>query len=102
MDIYFDAEALQSGLEQIGGRLSCVLGNDNASHIQPGIHVGIPQAEYVGIVCDPKVAPYFILFYILRTDGNDNLRLIGKLLQHPELTVRTESRKYSGSMIIVK
>ena len=97
-----DAKLLQAALEEACALLPAVFGDHDASHIEPLLLIGCHQPEYVGIIGDTKVSADLILLNIFRADRNDDLRLVGQLLEHPQFTVRLEAGKDAGGVIIVE
>ena len=102
MPVHLDAQLFQTVLEQDRAFLAAELGNDDAAYIEAVLAVYAHQPEHIGVIGDSKIPTYLILLNIFRTYYNDNLGLVGKLLEHPKLAVRLESRKNPGSMVIIE
>jgi hypothetical protein len=100
--VYLDAHTLQTLLEELGGMLLAVVRNYDASDVKADATEFVDQTERVQIVGDTEVAALFILFNIVRGNGNDDLRAVSKLIEHLDLTVGKEARKYAGGMIVIK
>ena len=76
--------------------------NYDASDVKADATEFVDQAERVQIVGDTEVAALFILFNIVRGNGNDDLRAVSKLIEHLDLTVGKEARKHTGGMIVIE
>ena len=100
--VHFDAHALQTFLEELGGMLLAIVRNDNASDVKTDATEFVDQTECVQVVGDTEVAALFILFDIVRRNGDDDLRAVTKLIEHFDLTVGKKTGKYTGGMIVVK
>ena len=102
MAVYLDAPVLQLYLKLVSPALAAVLGDHNTSHIQALVAEFLDQTEYVLVIGDTQVMAHFVFFNVSRIDDNDNLSLVGHLEKHAKLAVRFKSRKYPGSVIVVK
>ena len=102
VDVTADAEGFQLFAEQVGSRLSGVLGNDDAAYIQTDLAEGFRQAEHFQVIGQPEVAAGFVGFQRACGDGDDDFCLILELEQHFELAVRLEAGQDSGSVIVVE
>ena len=92
-------EALQ---KRIGGGLPVVPGQHHAAHEQAQAPEDVDQAEDVVVIGDAQVAPDLVLLNVRRVDGNDDLHILLKLLEHPDLAVRLEARQDPGGMVVVE
>ena len=101
MAVYPDPHFFQLCLKLEDGRLVGVVGDDYASHIEPPVRKGVDEPQNVHIVGDAQIVADLV-FRDIGADGNDDLRLIGKLHQHPQLTVGLKARKHPGGMVVVK
>ena len=100
--VYTDPHFFQLCLKLEDGRLVGVVGDDYASHIEPPVRKGVDEPQNVHIVGDAQIVADLVFRDIGGADGNDDLRLIGKLHQHPQLTVGLKTRKHPGGMVVVK
>ena len=57
--------------------------------------VNVHQAENIRIISDSKISTDFVALDVFGADHDNNFCLIGKLVQHTELTVRLKSRQYT-------
>ena len=96
-----DAERLQLAFEEVGGVLTAVLRDDDASDIQPDGAEGVDQTHDVHVIGDAEVAAALVHFNVRGVDGNDDLRLIAELEQHFHFAVRLKAGKHAGGMVIV-
>ena len=97
-----DAQPLQPLLEGVGGGLAGVAGDHHAAHIQPPGAENVNKPQHVAVIGDAKVATDLVLFNIAGVNGDDDLRLVLQLLQHPDLTVRLKAGEDPGGMVVVK
>ena len=88
--------------ESIGGILSAVLSNHDRTDVKADVPEKVNEPEHLKVICNVEVAAPLSAFDCARTDGNDDLRLIFKLKQHPQLAVRLKARKNAGSVVVVK
>ena len=72
------------------------------SDVEPAIPECVDKAENIHIIGDAEVSSHFVLFDVRRVDRYDDLGVLLELHQHVDLTVGPESRKNTGSVIIVK
>ena len=62
----------------------------------------VNQTENIHVVGDAEIRTDLVFLNVLCRNNNDNFRLVLKLRQHLDFTVRFESRKNARCMIIVK
>ena len=97
-----DAELLQSLFKGICAVLAGILGNYYASDVEAASAELVDQTEYITVVGDAEVTADFVFLNIGCGNCHNNLGLIGKLHQHPQLTVGLKTRKHPGGMVVVK
>ena len=97
-----DAQALQPGLEQVGGGLAGIAGDHHAAHQQATATEDVDEPQHVAVIGDAQVAPDLVLLDVPGVDGDDDLRLVLQLLQHTDLAVRLEPGQHPGGVVIVK
>ena len=97
-----DPKILQSALKDVGGGLAGVAGDDHAAHQQPHAPEGVDETENVYIIGDAQVAPDLVFFNIRGVDGDDDLRRVLKLGEHPDLAVGCEAGQHPGRMVVVE
>ena len=100
--VHLDPHVLQLGLELVRAALAAVLGDHNAAHIEALVLEFLDQAEHVHVVGDSQVVAHFVLFNVRGVDGDDQLRLVGHLQQHPQLAVRGKAGEHSGGVEVVE
>ena len=100
--VYFDAHALQTFLEELGGMLLAIVRNDNASDVKTDATEFVDQTKRIQIVCDAEVAALLILFNIVCRNGDNDFRAVAKLVEHFNLAVGKKTGKYTGGMIVVE
>ena len=102
MKEHVQSQRLQLASEGNCGRLSRKSGYDHASDIQASVSERVDDSEDLVLIGDPVVVPLFALLDISSTYGDNYLCFILDLHEHPDLTVRFESGKDSGRMVVVK
>ena len=95
-------QALQPGLEGVGGGLAGVPGDHHAAHAQPPAPELVDEPEHIAVVGDAQVPPDLVLLDVAGVDGDDDLRLVPQLLQHPQLAVRLKAGQYPAGVVVVK
>ena len=88
--------------KQINVKLTGILGNNNTSHIKPHVFECSYKPKHFFVIGNTDIPTHFVFFYVYCRHGNDYLGFIGKLTEHFDFTVGAESRKYTGSMMIVE
>ena len=78
------------------------MGDHHAAHIQLHGAERVDEAEDITVVCDAQIPPYLILLNIGGIDGNDDLRTVLHLGQHPDLAVRLKPGQHSAGVEIIK
>ena len=78
------------------------MGYHDAADIKPAGAKGIHKTQQVEVVGDAEVASHLVALNVVGAYGNDDLRLIFKLHQHPYLAVRLKAGKHAGSVKVVK
>ncbi len=102
MAVYPDTHALQFFFKSVGSRLTGILGDHHASHIEVPVLKRLDQTENIHVIGDAQVITDFVFLNISGIDDYDDLGLVRKLHQHLQFAVRSKSRKDSGSMVVVK
>ena len=74
----------------------------DTSHIEAFSAEFVDETKDVAVRGDAEITADLVLFNRICADGDDDFRLVRKLHQHTQFTVRSKSRKNSGSMVIVK
>ena len=97
-----DAQPLQSAAEGVGGGLTVVLGDHHAPHVQPLGPEGVDQTQHIHVVGDPQIPPHLVLLDVAGADGDDDLRPVLELGQHPDLAVRFEAGQHPGGVKVVE
>ena len=96
------AERFEPLLEHLCCRLTAVVGDDDAADIQADAAEGVDKAQCVLVVGDAEVAAALVALDIIRRDGDDYLRIVLHLEQHPHLAVRPEAGQNTGGVVVVK
>ena len=60
------------------------------------------KPKNVHVVGDAQIVTDLIFCDVGGADGDDDLRLVGKLHQHPQLAVGLKAREHPGGMVVVK
>jgi hypothetical protein len=76
--------------------------NYYAAHIQPYFAESVNQPQHIEIVRNPKIAPAFVLLYVVGIYRYDYFSLILELEQHFYLAVRRKTRQDPRCVIVVK
>ena len=74
--VYVQPQLLHALHEDFRGRLAGVLRQRDAAHEKPEIAEYVHQAHHIRIVGDIQIAALFVLFNIVRVDGDYDFRLI--------------------------
>ena len=102
MQIDSDAHLFQLALEVINRCHRNILSDDDAADIQTDAGKGINESQHVLVIGDAQVAAQLALFNVMSIDYDYYLNLVSHACQHSDLDVWLETRKNSGSMIVVK
>ncbi len=102
MPVNLHAQRLQLLLISGRRRLLLILGQHHAAHVKTVIGKGIDEPEHVHVIGDADISTDLVFLNIRRLDGDNDLRLVLQLLQHPDLGIRLKARKHPGGMIVVK
>ena len=62
----------------------------------------VQQAQNVLVVGDAQIAAHLALLDIVGVDGDDDLNVLGHLLQHADLAVGLESRQHARGMVVIE
>ena len=100
--VHPDPQLLQPGLESVGGGLPGILGDYHTAHIQLHGAERVDEAEDVAVVCDAQVPPHLVLLNVGGIDGDDDLRAVLHLCQHPDLAVRLKPGQHPAGVEIIK
>ena len=102
MTVDLDAEGFQASLEDLHGRLVCILCDDNAANVKPDTAECVDETKRIEVVRDAKVAAALVFFDIARRNGNDDLCAVAELIEHLDLAVGMETGQYAGGMKIIE
>ena len=92
-------QPLQEGVRR---RLAGVPGQHHAAHVEAHAPEDVDEAQHVVVVGDTQVAPDLALFDVGGIDGNDDLHIVLKLLEHADFAVRLKARQHPGGVIVVE
>ena len=62
----------------------------------------IQQAQDVFVIGDAQIAAHLVLLDIVSVDGDDDLNVLGHLLQHTDLAVGLKARQHARGMVVVE
>ena len=102
MVVNLDPYCFKLLLENIRRRLSSVSGDYYTAHIQSLFFVYAYKSDDILIVSDAEVVSDLVAFYVGSIYRYDHLSLVCKLEKHLKLTVRSESWKDSGCVIVIE
>ena len=88
--------------KRVRRRLTGVLGDDHAAHIEAQTPEHVDQPQHIRVVADAQIAPHLVLFDIPGADGHHDLHIVLQRLQHPDLAVRLEARQHAGGVVVIK
>ena len=78
------------------------MSDDQTADVDPSVGEHVHEPENLRIVSDAEILAYLLLDDILSIDHNYGLSVLTELHQHPDLTVRHESGKNTGCVIIIE
>ncbi len=102
MAVDLQAQGLGLLLQLVGGRLSCILGDDQTADVYAAVGEGIDEPEHLGVVSDPDVLADLVLDDVLGVDDDDGLRLGAEFHEHPDLGIGHETGEDAGCVVVIE
>ena len=60
------------------------------------------QSEHIFIVGNAEVGTHLVFLNVVRTDRDDDLRIVAQLLEHADLAVGLEAGQHPGGVVIIE
>ena len=99
--VHLHAQVLELLLEGQSGWLALEAGHDDSVDLEAEMTEDVGEAQHVGVVGDPDVAPLLALFDVAGIDDDDHFGLILELEQHLHLAVRLEAGENPRRVVVV-
>ena len=97
-----DPSSFQLVAEGLGGGLPFEAGDHNGPHVETVLAQVVDQLEGVGVVGDPEIRPYLAAVDISGIDAENDLGLVGELLQEAHLHIGVEPRQDTRGVVVVQ